>query len=53
MQVSDVLALIAWFKLIDFVFQVFRFLVPEMPTNFPPYINQIIFIRYTWILWLL
>jgi hypothetical protein len=34
----------------SFAFQIFPFLVPEMSTSFPPYITQVIFIHYTWVL---
>jgi hypothetical protein len=52
-QVSDVLILTVWLKPNNVLFQIFPFLVPEMSTSFPPYITQVIVIRFTWFLQLL
>jgi hypothetical protein len=47
-QFSDII--IVWYKLINFIFQILPFLLPEMPTSFPPYFTQVVFIHYTWVL---
>jgi hypothetical protein len=49
-QFSDVLILTASFKHVHFHFQIFHLLVSEMSTSFPPYITQVIFIHFTWVL---
>jgi hypothetical protein len=36
------------FKLINFVFQIFPFCVPEMSASFVLYIIQVIFIHFIW-----
>jgi hypothetical protein len=49
-QVSDVLVLTIRSKLINFVFQIFSFFIPEMPASFMSYVVQIIPIYFARIL---
>jgi hypothetical protein len=49
-QISNILVLIRCCKLINFVYQIFPLLIPEMSAGFSSYIVQIIPIYLEWIL---
>jgi hypothetical protein len=49
-QVSNVLGLTVYCKIINFIFQIFPLFIPEMPARFTSFIVQIIPIYLAWIL---